>query len=135
MSDPTLIHGAVTEGVRYEPSIGTIARLAVEPIDIADVWLPAGAVLHLPTLSAIRDPAIYADPDRFDLRRTDHPRLHMAFGLGPHRCIGEMLARIQMKESLAALLDVAPDIALEGAPQMVGFGGIRQITPMPVRIP
>ena len=87
------------------------------------------------TMSAMRDPELYADPETFDMRRTDHPRLHLIFGQGPHRCIGEMLARPEMEESLEALLADAPGIEIETAPRMVGFGGIRQVTPMIVRIP
>ena len=85
-------------------------------------------------VSAMRDPALYENPDRFDIRRADGPRLHPVFGLGPHRCIGEMLARLEMAEGLAALIAAAPDITMEVAPRMSGFGGIRQITPMHVRI-
>ena len=59
----------------------------------------------------------------------------MVFGIGPHRCVGDMLARIEMEESLAAILEAAPGIALETLPEMLGFGGLRQITPMQVRIP
>ena len=62
-------------------------------------------------------------------------RLHLVFGLGPHRCLGEMRARIEMEESLVAVLDTAPGIELETPPHMLGFGGLRQITPMRVRIP
>ena len=134
-SDPTLIPGAVDEGIRYDPSVGSTPRVTTVPIELDGVGVAAGAGLHLCTLSAMRDPELYADPDRFDIRRSDHPRLHMAFGLGPHRCIGDMLARIEMEESLAAVLDAAPGIELETIPQMPGFGGIRQITPMQVRIP
>ena len=134
-ADPGLIPGAVAEGLRYEPSVGSIVRYTIAPVDIGGVILPAGCLLRLSTMSAMRDPALHADPDRFDIRRTDHPRLQTVFGLGPHRCIGEMLARLEMEESLAALLAGAPDMELEIAPRMVGFGGIRQITPMEVHIP
>jgi len=58
----------------------------------------------------------------------------LLFSNGPHRCIGEMLARVEMEESFAALIDGAPGIVLENAPRMLGFGGIRRITPMAVRI-
>ena len=134
-SDPTLIPGAVDEGMRFDPSVGSIPRVTKVAMEIDGIGLPAGAVLHLSTMSAMRDPALYADPDRFDIRRTSHPRLHMVFGFGPHRCIGEMLARIEMEEGLAAILDTLPGIELETPPRMLGFSGIRQVTPMQVRIP
>ncbi|MEM7634582.1 MAG: cytochrome P450, partial [Pseudomonadota bacterium] len=133
--DPALIPGAVSEGMRYEPSVATIPRLTTAPLELDGNEVPAGVALSLSTMSAMRDPAVYANPEQFDIRRTDHPRFHPVFGIGPHRCIGEMLARIEMEESLAAILNGAPEIELQTRPRMMGFGGIRQITPMKVRIP
>ena len=133
-ANQSLVPGAVAEALRYEPSVGSIGRFTSEPLEVGGAWLPAGVMISVSTLSASRDPALYAHPDRFDICRTDHPRLHPVFGLGPHRCIGEMLARIEMEEGLAALVSAAPDIRMEIRPRMYGFGGIRQITPMQVRI-
>lgn len=133
--DPALIPGAVSEGMRYEPSVATIPRLTTAPLELDGNEVPAGVALSLSTMSAMRDPAVYVNPEQFDIRRTDHSRFHPVFGIGPHRCIGEMLARIEMEESLAAILDGAPEIELQTRPRMMGFGGIRQITPMKVRIP
>jgi cytochrome P450 len=132
--DPGLIPGAVSEGLRYDPSVGTIPRLTLAPMQIGGAEVPAGAFLSLSTVSALRDPDLYNNPDCFDIRRKDHPRLNMVFGNGPHRCIGEMLARLEMQEGLAALVAAAPRIVLEWTPELIGFGGIRQITPMQVRI-
>lgn len=134
-ADHRLIPGAVAEGMRFEPSVASIPRVTTAPVEIEGIEMPPGAVVRLSTMSAMRDPTLHADPDRFDIRRTDHPRRHLVFGLGPHRCIGEMLARIEMEESLAALLDAAPAAELLTAPGMQGFGGLRQITKMTVRIP
>lgn len=132
--DASLIPGAVLEALRYEPSVGSVARITIAPVKLGGVAIPAGELLRVSTMSAMRDPGLYADPDRFDIRRTDHPRLHTVFGHGPHRCIGEMLARFEMEEALAALIAQAPDIDLIAPPRMLGFGGLRQITPMMVRI-
>lgn len=133
--EPALIPGAISEGLRFEPSVGSIPRFAIAPIEIGGVPVPAGLMLALSTLSAMRDPELYADPDRFDIRRKGHPRLHLVFGGGPHRCLGEMLAKLEMEEALASLIAHAPDIELQTPPRMIGFGGIRQITPMQVLIP
>jgi cytochrome P450 len=132
--DPSLIHGAVSEAMRFDPSVGSIPRFTTADLEIGDITLPAGVAVLASTMSAMRDPTLYLDPDRFDIRR-DHPRLHPVFGNGPHRCIGQMLARLEMQEGLAALISAAPGIELETAPRMTGFGGIRQITPMLVQIP
>ncbi|WP_340119393.1 cytochrome P450 [Pelagibius sp. 7325] len=133
-ADPRLIPGAVAEALRYEPSVGSIARVTTAPVAIGDVTLPAGVVLRVSLLSALRDPDLYADPDRFDIRRSDHPRLHPVFGTGPHRCIGEMLARLEMQEGLAALISAVDAIEMDEPPLLSGFGGIRRITPMPLRV-
>lgn len=134
-ADPALVPGAISESLRFEPSVANVPRFTVAQLQIGEVTVPAGVLLQLSTMSAMRDPELYASPDTFDMRRTDHPRLHLVFGQGPHRCIGEMLARLEMEESLKALLEAVPEIEIEEAPRMIGFGGIRQITPMIVRIP
>lgn len=134
-ADPGLIPGAVAESLRFEPSVASIARFVTAPIEFCGVTIPAGALVRISTMSAMRDPALYAEPDRFDIRRTDHPRLHMVFGQGPHRCIGEMLARMEMEEGLEALIARAPALELISPPDLSGFGGIRAISPMRVRIP
>lgn len=132
--DSGLIPGAVSEALRYEPSVASIIRVPVRPITLCGHAVAPGAFITVNMMAAMRDPQIYADPDRFDIERTDHPRLHMVFGHGPHRCLGEMLARIEMEEALAALIGNAPEVELLEAPRLVGFAGLRQITPMRVRI-
>ncbi|XDA97026.1 cytochrome P450 [Sulfitobacter sp. LCG007] len=134
-SDPALAGGAVSEALRYDPVVGSVARLTTKSLTVREFTLAPGVLLRLSTLSALRDPLLYSEPERFDIRRTDHPRLHSVFGLGPHRCLGEMLARIEMEEGLLALAGAAPDIEMLSAPQLTGFGGIRQISDMVVRIP
>ena len=91
-------------------------------------------MMALSTLSAMRDETSVAAPETFDLNRQDTVRPHLVFGGGAHRCLGEMLARIELEEGLAALMDGAPDIELVEAPQMLGFGGIRRSTPLIARI-
>jgi cytochrome P450 len=134
-ADPALIAPAINESLRFEPSIGTVPRLAARPVMLGGTNIEAGQMMALSTMSIQRDPAVYADPDRFDIRRTDNPRLHPVFGGGAHRCLGEMLARIELEEALAALVAAAPDIELVEVPRVIGFGGIRRVTPMMVRIP
>jgi cytochrome P450 len=86
------------------------------------------------TLSAMRDPALYRDPDRFDISRTDHPRRPLAFGAGAHRCLGEMLALAELEEALAAVAERLPKIELAGAiPAVEGSSGIRNVGEMQVR--
>jgi cytochrome P450 len=132
--DPALIPGAVLESMRYEPAVGSFARFTLEDIEL-DGWIvPRNRVLSLSTLSAMRDPQLYADPDRFDIRRNDHPRRHMIFGAGSHRCLGEALAKAELEEQLVALTSRLPQLQLIGDPPLIrGNGGIRSVRNMRVR--
>jgi cytochrome P450 family 103 len=132
--DPALIPGAVLESMRYEPAVGSFARFTLEDIEL-DGWIvPRNRVLSLSTLSAMRDPQLYADPDRFDIRRNDHPRRHMIFGAGSHRCLGEALAKAELEEQLVALTSRIPQLQLVGDPPLIrGNGGIRSVRNMRVR--
>lgn len=134
-AEPELVSGAVNEGLRYDPSVGSTVRFAAEPVEVSGITIPAGRMIALSTLSALRDPDLYPEPDRFDIRRAAVPRTHMVFGGGPHRCLGEMLARVEMEEMIAALVRRVPEIELVEAPRLEGYGGIRTITPMRTRIP
>lgn len=131
--DPGLIPAAVAEALRYEPSVGSAGRVAREAIDLDGAVVPAGSMIMLSTLSALRDEAVYTQPDTFDIRRVDLPRLHPIFGGGAHRCIGEALARIELEEGLGALMRLAPGLRLTGAmPVLQGHSGIRRIGPLQV---
>jgi cytochrome P450 len=130
-ADPELVPVAVVEALRYEPPVGSTPRFTLEDIELEGCTIPAGRVLSLSTLSAMRDPALYADPDRFNIRRADHPSRHPVFGGGPHRCLGEVLAKAELEEGLAALASVLPHVQLMGdPPTMTGHAGIRRISEM-----
>lgn len=128
-----LIPGAVLESLRYEPSIGSFSRFTLEDLDIDGWTVPRNRILSMSTLSAMRDPARYADPDKFDIRRTDTPHRHPVFGAGAHRCLGEALAKAELEEGLTALIVRLPELQLAGEPPAVyGSGGIRTIQDMRV---
>jgi cytochrome P450 family 103 len=134
-AEPSMAAGAVAEGLRYEPSIGSVPVFTLEPIEASGVVVPAYRVLSLSMMSAMRDEALYADPDRFDICRTDHPRLHLVFGGGPHRCLGEALARAELEEGLIALTQTWPDLHRVGPPvKMSGVGGIRSASELKVAV-
>jgi cytochrome P450 len=131
--DMDLIASAVAESLRYEPAVGSSPRFTLADIEIAGYLVPAGSVLSLSTLSAMRDPALYADPDRFNIRRSDHPRRHFVFGGGAHRCLGEALARAELEEALAALVERLPALHLLSEPLRIsGHAGVRRISAMQV---
>ena len=129
-----LIPAAVDEALRLEPPVGSLPRFVAAPIEVGGCPVAAGQIMGLSTLSAMRDEACHADPEYFHLHRGDHVKLHPVFGGGAHRCLGEMLARIELEEGLAALIEAAPEITFVEAPRMLGFSGIRRATPMVLRI-
>jgi hypothetical protein len=132
--DPGLAPAAVNEALRFEPPVGAIGRVVAERLSVDGVALEPGTVFSVSILSAQRDEAAFADPQRFDIARTDHPRLHASFGFGPHRCLGEALARAEMEEALVVLTQRLPGLALAGAPPLPkGHSGMRGIGPMQVR--
>jgi cytochrome P450 family 103 len=132
--DPALIPGAVVEGLRYEPSIASTFRFALEDIELDGGRLPGGSFVTLSMMSAMRDEMVYQRADMFDIYRTDHPRLHPIFGGGPHRCIGEALAKAELEEGLAAVTTRLPQLRLvDGLPKLQGHSAIRRIDEMRVR--
>jgi hypothetical protein len=132
-ADPDgLKKGVVNEGLRYDPVISGVPRIAVVDIDIDGYRVPAGTPIAVSLVSALRDPEVYADPDRFDITRTDHPRWHPIFGGGAHRCVGEALARAEMEETLATIARLAPNTSLAGDFPRLDPGAIRQVTAMQV---
>lgn len=129
------VSGAVSEGLRFDPVIGSIGRITVEQHEIEGVSIPPDTLISASMLTALRDPDIYAEPDRFDISRDDHPRLHPVFGGGPHRCLGEALARIELEEALKAVARMAPDMALLGEPaRLRGYGAVRTVSAFTVRM-
>ncbi|MFD4546508.1 cytochrome P450 [Streptomyces sp. NPDC058466] len=101
---PALTAGAWAESLRRDPPLHVVARRAVEPVGA----IPEGAVVACLLGAAGRDPARFADPDRYDAFRTDPGEL--AYGSGRHFCPGALLARLTAEHGLHALLDALPDL-------------------------
>lgn len=126
---------AVLEGLRFDPVIGSLPRITLEPREIEGFLIPKGSFIAVSMLTALRDPKVYRDPDRFDITRTDHPRLHPVFGGGPHRCLGEALARIELEEALKTLVRMVPDMQLDGPPvRLRGYSAVRSLSAMRVLV-
>jgi cytochrome P450 len=111
-ADRTLIPQAIEEALRLEAPLLNITRLATDDTDVAGEPIEAGSTVMLMLASANRDETRYDDPDRFDIFRTN-PRPHIAFGNGPHVCLGMHLARLEMRVALHCLLDRLPDLRLD----------------------
>jgi cytochrome P450 len=115
-----LIPAAVTESMRYEPSIALVPRTATAPVDIGGTTRPAGTMILLAVIVGNRDPAIWTDADSFDVQRFTRPsapRL-LSFGTGVHYCLGANLARMTLEETVAGFIarDIKPAEDLDDVP-------------------
>jgi cytochrome P450 len=99
--DPALASNAVEETLRYDSPVQLTGRVARRGIAIDGVEPEDGAVMLLLLAATGRDPAVFADPDVFDIRRG--AREHLAFAAGPHFCLGAPLARLEATIALRAL--------------------------------
>lgn len=130
-ANPDLVRKAAAEGLRFEPSVGSVPRVAAQSFDLDGVAIPSGVFLTLSTMSAMRDETVYDRPHEFNIHRTDGRRVHLVFGGGPHRCIGEALAWAELEEGLNALIAVRPTLHLADVPPVVqGHMGIRRVGAM-----
>jgi len=108
-ADPTLIPGAVQETLRFESSSALASlRYTTEPVTLAGTEIPAGEFVHVALMAANHDPAVFEDPERFDITRA--PGGHLAFGHGIHRCLGAQLAVVQAEIALTRLFARFPQL-------------------------
>jgi cytochrome P450 len=111
-SDPgRYLQSAVWEGLRWEPAVGMLPRACPE----ATIWQGIGIPALTPIIFAInaanRDPAVYPQPDQFDITRNVMPTV--SFGQGRHSCIGNWLANTELLAALLAFIERLPDLALD----------------------
>lgn len=124
---------AIEEGLRYDPPVGSVPRFTLKDLEIEGVVIPEGRVVSMSVLAGLRDPEVYPEPEKFDIRREGIPKWNIAFGGGAHRCLGEALARAEMEESIATIARLAPDTRLIGKPPTIrGAAAIRHIDAMAV---
>jgi len=110
-SDPGMVPGFVEEVLRLASPTQNMWRRAARDAQLGGVQIPAGSMLLLRYGSANRDAAVFPDPDRLDVRRTN-AALHLAFGHGIHFCLGAMLARKEMDVAFRVLLGRLDDFRL-----------------------
>ncbi|MEU6863817.1 cytochrome P450 [Streptomyces sp. NPDC046876] len=109
-ADPALTDGAVEELLRYLSVATTFHRTALEDVEVGGRTIKAGTTVVLSYNTANRDPDRFADPDVLDLRRPYDG--HLAFSHGIHQCLGQQLARIEMRVAFRALVDRFPTLRL-----------------------
>ena len=111
-ADRSLLDGAVDEMLRWWTPVMHFRRTATRDAEVGGQRVLAGEKVVVYFTSANRDPAVFADPDRFDVGRS--PNDHVAFGYGPHFCLGAHLARRQMRSLFGAALDRWRQLELDG---------------------
>ena len=134
VADPDLLGTAVEEMLRWVSPIKNMARAATADTELAGQHIGAGEKLLLLYPSANRDEAVFDDPFTFDIRRT--PNDHLAFGHGPHFCLGASLARLELRVVFEELLDRFPDLHLVDLeePPLRPANFVSGIETLPVRV-
>lgn len=108
--DPGLMASAVEETLRFDGPVHWTLRLATEDLEVQGQPMRAGEVILVLIAAANRDPAIFDDPDTYDITRGS--TTHLGFGHGIHYCLGSSLARLEARVAMEALLEVAPHYQL-----------------------
>jgi cytochrome P450 len=130
--DPSLAAGATEEILRCEPAGSGSPRVATEDFRYRDLDVKAGTIALPSGPAANRDPAVYPDPDRFDItRRNAEP--HLTFGGGVHYCLGAALARAELQEALPILARRLPALAADGPAEWRTGALIRGPEKLPLR--
>jgi cytochrome P450 len=111
-ADPWLLPAAVEESLRFEPAAAVVDRYATRDIGIGGAGIRRGDPVTVSLTGANRDPAVFPEPDRYDIRRPNSAR-HLAFARGPHFCLGAHLARLEATTAVAALLGGLPGLRLD----------------------
>lgn len=111
LEDRALVENVVEETLRARPPVRSINRITNHETELGGVTIPAGAIVHMPFLSAGRDEAVFADADRFDPHRVN-AKHHISFGKWTHFCLGAPLARVEIRTGLECLMDRIPTLRL-----------------------
>lgn len=109
-AEPQAMESAVEEFLRMDCPAQITARTLLKDVEVDGHALSAGCSMHLVLAAANRDPAVFAEPDRFDVHR--HPNRHLAFGSGIHFCVGAYLTRLQARAAFSAVLRRLPGMRL-----------------------
>jgi cytochrome P450 len=111
-TDRALIPAAIEESLRLEPAAAVVDRYATVGTRLGGARISAGDQVTVSIAGANRDPTIFTDPDRFDVRRPNSAR-HLAFAHGPHFCLGAHLARLEARIAVGTLLDLLTGLRLD----------------------
>ncbi|HSB98190.1 MAG TPA: cytochrome P450 [Spongiibacteraceae bacterium] len=133
-ADPALIPAFLEELLRYDPPTHALLRQATQPVTLAGVTIPEDALILVLLAAANRDPAHFSDPDAFIMGRKNIKE-HVAFGYGPHACIGAALARLEITVALEELVKNFSAVACPADDELPWAGAllVHVVTELPVR--
>jgi cytochrome P450 len=130
-ADPGLIPGLVDEAIRWTSPVKHFMRNAVEDTELRGQQIGAMDRLMMCYPSGNRDEDVFTDPDRFDITRSPNP--HIAFGFGPHMCLGQHLAKLEMRVLFEELLPHLEAVELAGDPRFVETNFVGGYKRLPIR--
>lgn len=132
LRDPVCLATAVEETIRLHAPVVAVGRTARADVEVSGVAVKAGDRVALNFAAASRDPELCANPRKFDIHREEV--VHTAFGIGPHRCLGEHLARLEIRIAIEEFLKRIPEFELEpGAQPQYESGQLRTMKNLRLR--
>ena len=132
LADPGLARTAVDEMLRYDAPVQLGNRMCVAEAEIGGVRIAPGTSINMCIGAANRDPAQFADPDRFDVARS--PNRHLAFVSGPHQCVGMALARLEGRVAVTRFLARFPAFRAAGPAVRGGRARFRGFLKLPIAL-
>jgi cytochrome P450 len=130
LDDPSLVTGAVDELIRFDSPLQLFERTATTDVEIAGHRVGRGEKIAALLGAAARDPAVFDDPDTFDIARSPNP--HLGFGAGIHYCVGAPLARLEIAAALDAVRARLPDLRPAASPRRRPDFVMRGLEELPV---
>ncbi|WP_432824885.1 cytochrome P450 [Dactylosporangium sp. CA-092794] len=124
---------AVEETLRYDSPVQLTARVCQRPAELGGRRIEPGQVVMAMLAGANRDPAVFADPDAYDVTRPN-ARDHLSFSGGVHYCLGAALARLEGEIGLRMLFERYPDLRIDGEPRRRTTRVLRGLESLPVTI-
>ena len=131
IAQPSLMRGAVDEFIRMVSPVIYMRRTATRDVEVGGQMIGEGEKVVMYYGAANRDPAIFENPDQLDITRANADK-HIAFGFGPHVCIGKQVARLQLEEVYTQLLARFPDMRYAGGIDVAPNNFVFAIRKLPV---
>ena len=128
------LDNAIEEVLRFTTTTTNFRRTATIDTEIGGFPVKRGDKIYLSYAAANRDPVVFEDPHAFDITRKN-ARKHLAFGSGPHVCIGAQLARVQLRALLRQIVTRLPDYRIAGEPEWLRSIWFNAITRLPIAFP